>query len=70
MTELWGPDIPPEDRTEYGYSPRPARVIPPVGNFYFAHLFRHPEDTIEGSTLLLNIMPELFSAIYEEDTIR
>ncbi len=70
MTELWGPDIPPEDRIAYDYSPRPARVIPPVGNLFSTYLFYHLEDIIEDSSLYRNIMPKLCSALAEEDTIR
>ncbi|MCJ1286043.1 hypothetical protein MMC26_005385 [Xylographa opegraphella] len=47
-------DLPPAEReAEYSYRPMPAELIPPLGENYMMHLYRHPDhaDAIAATDL-------------------
>ena len=49
--------LPPTGHVEYLYSPAPPKVVPPVGENYLKHLFRHP-DHAEDDPVCLNRFPK------------
>ncbi|KAF1952510.1 hypothetical protein CC80DRAFT_175968 [Byssothecium circinans] len=55
------PDLPPVDRLEYDYEPRPARRLPPVGPKFLAYLFNTP-DSAHAHDFVFKTLPKLLDA--------
>lgn len=52
-------DIPPEDKKDYDYLPRPAELIPPVGPNHMMHLYEHPDHAEDEATCLGKVPKKL-----------
>ena len=51
-------ELPPEDRRhEYQYQPRPAKLIPPIGENWMLHLCTHPQCADERG-IMFNRIPK------------
>lgn len=51
-------DIPPPGNIEYGYSPAPPDVMPPIGYKHMMHLFHHPEECGDEEAICLRRFPK------------
>jgi hypothetical protein len=47
--------LPPEDRDDYGYTPKPALFLPPIPSLILTHFFNHPHSCLDRTYFLDSI---------------
>jgi hypothetical protein len=61
-------ELPPPDRLDYLFFPRPPLTIPPVGPGIFKHLLTNPDHADEDSTRIFDMLPkQLYKTTQSQD---
>ena len=60
--QIYPNELPPDDRKEYEFKPRPCLYMPPVGSSHFTHLINHPDHIGLYNNIVLDMVPKLRSS--------
>ena len=59
--QMYPNELPPDDRKEYEFAPRPCQYIPPVGSNLFVYSIQHPSYASPDDAFILSRVPKLRS---------
>ena len=58
---MYANELPPDDRKEYEFAPRPCETIPPISSNLFVYLIQYPSHAGPNDALTLSRVPKLRS---------